>query len=334
MVSRESTLHWSFSVGTWFSTRVRVSVFFPLVLLVVWFQLKNLPIAAIFSLILLLSVLAHEFGHVLAARATGGGGDEILIWPLGGLAFVQPGPGVASRLITTATGPLFNLAVCAIVAWPVSQSVHATAAFNPLVFPPVTLTDHILSDVLVLIFTANWILLLVNLIPVYPLDGGRMLQTVLTARWGGETGGTAYIRVGFLCAFAILLGGMMAESVWVVSIGAIVLVLNMQETMQRGNADEYDDSFLGYDFSAGYTSLERESTPSAEKRPGLLQRWKDKRREQREQQEREEAEEAERCLDELLAKVHAHGMDSLTETEKRQLRQVSDRYRDRTDSDQ
>jgi stage IV sporulation protein FB len=333
MVSRESTLHWSFSAGTWFSTRVRVSVFFPLVLLVVWAQLKDFPVAAVFSVILLLSVLAHEFGHVLAARATGGGGDEILIWPLGGLAFVQSGPGVASRLMTSAAGPLFNLAVCAIVAWPVSQSALAAEAFNPLVFPLVTLTDRVLSDVLVLIFTANWILLLVNLIPVYPLDGGRMLQTVLTARWGGDTGGTAYIRIGFLCAFAILLGGMMVESVWVVSIGAIVLVLNMQETTQRGSSDEYDDSFMGYDFSAGYTSLERESTSAAEKRPGLLQRWKEKRRLQKEQQEREDAEEAERRLDELLAKVHEHGMDSLTDAEKRQLRQVSDRYRDRTDSD-
>ena len=62
--------------------------------------------------IFLASLLVHEFCHVFAVRLTGGVGNEVLIWPLGGLAFVQPAGHFRSQFFTPAAGPFANLIVC------------------------------------------------------------------------------------------------------------------------------------------------------------------------------------------------------------------------------
>jgi hypothetical protein len=97
-------------------------------------------------------------------------------------------------------------------------------------------------------------------------------------------------------------------------------------------SDEMDDSFLGYDFSEGYTSLDRSAPTSSTPRESQLsplQRWREQRRLKRELEERQQQVEAERQLDSLLAKVHEHGMASLTSREQRLLQQVSDLLRER-----
>jgi len=97
MHNYRNPLYWSFPCGTWFQTQVRISFFLPLLLILLCFQLKDLPLALVFGGVFFLSILLHEFGHVIAARMTGGSGDEILIWPLGGLAFPTGYKGVYNR---------------------------------------------------------------------------------------------------------------------------------------------------------------------------------------------------------------------------------------------
>ncbi|MEX0716909.1 MAG: M50 family metallopeptidase [Planctomycetaceae bacterium] len=342
-----SPLHWSIPCGTWFSTRVRVSVFFPLLLIVLWFQFHRgsvnvaetggfenwFLLANVFALVLFCSVLLHEYGHILAARLTGGHGDEILIWPLGGLAFTQPAPTFRSRFLTAAAGPLVDAGLCLATLGAVLRSPAEirNAVFHPFQFPAITLGEAWATDLMILVFTANWILLLINLLPVHPLDGGRMLHAALSTRWQGENGGEIYLRIGFLVAFLMLFGGLIAQSVWLVFIGAVVLVLNMQESVQHARGGEVgDESFMGYDFSQGYTSLERSADSTVvEKRrsPGFFERWKEKRRHARERRRREQLEQAEQQLDALLQKVSDLGMQSLTEAERRALEQASDRLR-------
>src|SRR6202030_1627210 len=58
---------------------------------------------------LFLIVLLHEFGHALACRQTGGRADRIVLWPLGGVAFVQPPPRPGALLWSIAAGPLVNV---------------------------------------------------------------------------------------------------------------------------------------------------------------------------------------------------------------------------------
>ncbi len=332
-MNRQSSLYWSFPIGTWFYTQVRVSVCFPLLILVLCYRIDNLQLGLVFSAILLFSVLMHELGHIWAVRVTGGIGAEILIWPLGGLAFVRPAGTFSSQFLTAAAGPIVNLILCMVTIPGWWSSYDTQTVLNPLVMPIGDISNDVIREFLVLIFAANWVLLLVNLIPVFPLDGGRMLQAWLSSRMGSETGAEIYIRIGFVFAFVMMIGGLLIDGddfngIWVVVIGSILLVLNMQESFQLRSGERYDESFMGYDFSQGYTSLERtEETPSQLRR-GLLQQWRDRRRAEHKQVE------VELQLDALLEKVHTQGLGSLTASEKRKLNRASDWLRDRQKQDE
>ena len=333
MNNRESPLFWSFSCGIWFQTRVRISYYFPLLVLLICWRLKSVELGLIFSGILFLSVLVHEFGHIVAVRLTGGSGNDILMWPLGGLAFVQPFMSFKSRLLTPAGGPLVNLALCGITLPAVIHSGLLSKAIHPLEFPLTLaeLSNQPVGGLLLLTFWANWFLLLVNLIPVFPFDGGRMLQVVLMSRWEGERERATeiYIRIGFFVGFIGLFAGLLADSTWIVAIGAFMLLLNMQESFQLRAGESYDESFMGYDFSQGYTSLEQSEEVRTERRPGYWQRWREKRRTEKQQRLQEKAVEVEQQLDELLSKVHRQGIESLTDAERHLLNRASARFRDK-----
>src|SRR5262249_52082064 len=95
-----------------------------------------------------------------------------------------------------------------------------------------------------------------------------------------------------------------------------------------------DDSLFGYDFSQGYTSLERDQPSEqvhkpAQPRPSWWQRWRQRRAEQKAQREREAREADERRMDSLLEKISSQGMASLTDEERRFMKQFSDRYKNR-----
>ena len=97
----------------------------------------------------------------------------------------------------------------------------------------------------------------------------------------------------------------------------------------NANGGTNEESSLGYDFSQGYTSLDREAQAPPRKRPRLnfFQRWLQRRAADRARREFEKREDEERRMDELLAKVHAHGRNSLTDDEKKFMSRVSERYR-------
>jgi Zn-dependent protease len=331
MNHRDYSIFWPIPCGTWFATRVSISAWLPLLLIVICWRLESLQLGLVFGGIFIGSVLFHEFGHVVAARMTGGAADEILLWPFGGLAFTQPAESLRSRLLTPAAGPLVNLVLCGLTLKAVLDSPDASDAFHPLIVPSVDLSsDHMLSSLLVLVFVANWILLLVNLLPVYPLDGGQILQTAMTARWGNQTGIIAYIRVGCVVGLIAMFTGLIPDGgAAVVFLGAIILLLNMQEMHQLRSGESYDESFMGYDFSQGYTSLERDEAAPPERQPGFLERWKERRQQEKRQRKKEESAQVELQLDNILDKVHQNGIDSLTVAERRILDRASTQFRER-----
>lgn len=337
MSQNESPLYWSIPCGTWYETRVRVSVFFPLLVIVVWYRLGDLRLGLLFSAILVLSVLVHEFGHVVAARMTHGGGNEIFIWPWGGFATVQTAGTMQSRILTPAAGPIVNAVVCGITAWPIVQDGRLPELLNPLIFPLSALGTKLLLDVLILTFWANWVLFCVNLIPVYPLDGGRIVQTLLASKFGSETANELYLRIGFVVGALGMIAGLLVKQpelgIWLVLIGAVVLVLNQNEFVQIRMSDSYDDSFMGYDFSQGYTSLEKPDAGAKQRRPGFFKRWKEKRLAERKRQMLERDAEVQQQLDVLLQKVHDSGIESLTDDERRQLKRASAHLREKDRKD-
>jgi stage IV sporulation protein FB len=336
MDSRDNPLFWSFPCGNWFMTRVRVSLLVPL-LIACAIPKFGLKMSLVLGAVFLLSLLIHEFAHIFAVRLTGGVGNEILIWPLGGLAFVQPTATFRSQFLTPAAGPFANLVVCGAIAIapPMLRSGAFPTVLNPLIFPvdPThALGDAWLADVLKVGFWCNWILLLVNLLPVFPLDGIRMTLAVLKNRIDIESAVESAIRISFVVSVLAMGAGLLFDSSWVVFFGALVLVYTFLEYVQLRTADTLDDSFMGYDFSQGYTSLERsskQSQPAGQRRKGWLEGWREKRRAEKEKRVKLEVEQAQAQLDAILEKVHQQGMSSLSDAERRQLNRASARLRDR-----
>ncbi|HEX4631672.1 MAG TPA: site-2 protease family protein [Chthoniobacterales bacterium] len=119
-------------------------------------------IIALFSIVLL-----HEFGHALACRQTGGVANQIVLWPLGGIAFVSPPRRPGAMLWSIAAGPLVNVILLPILSIALTLSRINTDA-------P--------SDLGLFLYHVWWInlgLLIFNILPVYPLDGGQILRSLL-----------------------------------------------------------------------------------------------------------------------------------------------------------
>ncbi len=313
--------------------RIYVSLYFLLIGAVFGFRF-GWSLGMTITGVLLTSVLLHELGHVVAARLTGGLATEIHLSPVGGLAPVQPGRGTVAQLLTASAGPFVNLLLCIVsLSLRYAPETLWDIVRNPLVLPISSISpDKFFHDLGLLVFALNWLMLLVNLLPIMPLDGGQIVRALLATRIHPELVGRAVVHFGLAASFLLMLVGLVGDLSVIVFLGAALLVINLVQLFDEQTSDEMDDSFLGYDFSEGYTSLERSAPSPArprEARQSLLRRWREQRRLRREQEERRQREDAERQLDGLLAKVHEHGMASLTSVEQRLLKQVSDLLRER-----
>jgi Zn-dependent protease len=127
----------------------------------IWSALEYLALFAI--------VLLHEFGHALACRQTGGNADQIVLWPLGGIAFVDPPRRPGAVLWSIAAGPLVNVILFPILSL-LLLLMHGAGVreSNPDLY----------NFVFMVGFINGW-LLVFNLLPVYPLDGGQILRALL-----------------------------------------------------------------------------------------------------------------------------------------------------------
>jgi len=116
--------------------------------------------------LLMTIVTLHEFGHALTARALGIRVDKISITGIGGIAELGDFRDAQKEFLVTLGGPLVNVAV-AILLWPLTTWG----------------TERTLLDSLWLL---NLVVLIFNLLPVYPMDGGRLFRIALHALWGEE----------------------------------------------------------------------------------------------------------------------------------------------------
>src|SRR5438552_18743804 len=118
---------------------------------------------------LFLIVLLHEFGHALACRQVGGTAARIGLWPLGGVAYVDPPPRPAATLWSIAAGPLVNVVLLGVSAALAFWGQHAGARLA---------APHAYKLLWAVCFI-NLGLLVFNLLPIYPLDGGQILRSLL-----------------------------------------------------------------------------------------------------------------------------------------------------------
>ena len=330
MEIRNPALDFAFSLGSVGGITIRVSYFFPLLILVCLYRL-GVPLGLVISALLVGSVLLHEFFHIWGARATGGSGDEIILWPLGGLAMVRTAPNTSARIITSLMGPVANLVVCLACLPATLRAGQVYDALYPLELPHVDLQANWGIAVQVLAFALNWTLFLVNLLPILPFDGGQVVLAILERQRSRLESRLRAIVISLFGGVIVAFGGLAKDSTSLVTLSTFIFLLNLDDFwrtrlgMLMQSAGESDSGFMGYDFSQGYTSLERDDEGDGD--DTQVQPSISAREERRRKREAEERAAAEQRLDELLDKVHKSGMDSLTEEERRFLQQASTRYR-------
>lgn len=163
---------------------------------------------------LFLIVTLHEYGHALACRQVGGRSEQIVLWPLGGVAYVQPPPRPGATLWSITAGPLVNL-----VLLPVLYGLQALT--RSLGWPESMPNAYSLVHWLAYI---NLVLLIFNLLPIYPLDGGQMLRSVFWYKLGAARSLMVAVVVGFAGVGGLLLITLWLKSAWFAIIAAFVLL--------------------------------------------------------------------------------------------------------------
>jgi stage IV sporulation protein FB len=359
-------LIWSpISLGRWFGTTVRVHitlvmfVVFSLVLSAVTLAFKgelyHLPRTGCWLLLLFVVLALHELGHAATAAWLDCDQDDVHIWPLGSLvgpSFVPrssehivvalAGP-VTSGVLFLATAILVNVVGGAQVVWnPFGNEIDLGGGEKVWSVAP-TLADGKSAAPMSALWIAGWfgylnyIVMLANVIPALPFDGGRVHRaylgstSVVSSRESIAAPWTAHCTAFVLGIIALtrLVQGRSGGLV-LFSVAIVIEFLVRIESRMLEDGGYFDDGVFGYDFSEGYTSLESGTPKVRPYRESALKRWRCHRSEVRRQRRiaREAAEE--KRMDEILEKLHRDGKSALSDEEHRFLVRVSARYRDRT----
>ena len=206
-------LHWSWFLVAVFEIQSRSRSYSSLT----WNVLEYLA--------LFLIVLLHEFGHSLACRQVGGRADHIVLWPLGGVAYVDPPPRPGATLWSIAAGPLVNVALVPTlkVAGMLSRSLGWYDAIPNL---------HPLLRTVALI---NFGLLIFNILPIYPLDGGQILRSLLWFVVGRARSLLVATILGFIGVAGMIGLALWMRSVWYGAL-AFFMLMNCWGGLQHARA--------------------------------------------------------------------------------------------------
>lgn len=199
---------WSIKLFEWGGTAVRMHVTF--LLLVAWIAavqwthggLQGAFSGVLFILALFACVVLHEFGHIWAARHYGIRTPDVTLLPIGGVAAIERMPEKPSQEIVVAlAGPAVNLVIAVVLALVLGLRFDAGQISLAAVQ----------SSFLAQIAIANIVLLLFNLIPAFPMDGGRVLRALLAMGLGYARGTKVAAAIGQVLAVGFALLGFMGN---------------------------------------------------------------------------------------------------------------------------
>ncbi len=177
-------MRWSIRIAKIAGTEVKLHVTFLLLLAFYgYFFYQSAGFSAMveglsFILVLFLCVLLHEFGHALAAKSYGIRTPDITLLPIGGVARLERMPDKPlQELVVALAGPAVNVAIIiglGVVMW--DRLATTGTDLLSLLFRPLT------GDLLLDVFRVNIILVIFNMIPAFPMDGGRVLRSLLATQ--------------------------------------------------------------------------------------------------------------------------------------------------------
>src|SRR6266542_3745996 len=194
-------LHWSWFVVGAFEIENRASGYSSLT----WNVLEYLALFVI--------VLLHELGHALACRQVGGQADQIVLWPLGGVAYVAPPPRPGATLWSIAAGPLVNVGL-----FPLLTTLRVLG--RSLDWAETMPNAY---GLLRAVWLINLGLLIFNLLPIYPLDGGQILRSLLWFVLGRARSLMVTSIIGFVGVAALIMVALGLWSIWFGVLSVVIL---------------------------------------------------------------------------------------------------------------
>jgi stage IV sporulation protein FB len=192
---------WSITIGTIAGTKIRLHITFLLFLVWIFFASywSGGSTAAwqslAFMLLLFACVVAHEFGHIFMARRFGVTTPTVTLLPIGGVAQLERIPEKPwEEFLVAVAGPAVNVVIAIALVWLFDTSLdgrHLAAMENPTV----SIVDRLA--------VANVFLVIFNMIPAFPMDGGRVLRAALASRLGYTRATEIAATIGQWVAFGL-----------------------------------------------------------------------------------------------------------------------------------
>jgi Zn-dependent protease len=227
----------SWRIGSAFGVPIKIhSTFLLIPLLVVmqhgfgnWFRVGFL---VAWVLGIFFCVLLHEFGHVLMARYFGIHTRDVTLYPLGGVARLENlTEEPHEELLIAIAGPAVNV-VIAILLTPVFIAAVATKVLilpDPTGISAADGTWSVMANFVFLLWLSNIGLVLFNLIPAFPMDGGRVLRALLTLGMGFLKATEVAVWIGTGIAFLLGLWGLLSGNFMLVIVAAFVVLAGQVE---------------------------------------------------------------------------------------------------------
>jgi len=273
--------------------------------------------------ILLFSILFHELAHCWVGIRLGGHAEQILLWPLGGLAYVGHTGPPRDQIKISGVGPLSSFVLggaCAGILI-LSGAPWDWSYLNPWAdWWPWGLTRP--QGFLLHAVKLNLILGLFNLcVPAYPLDGGQMLYSFLMIRHGRVRAAEIAATISIPIGLAMGIWGIAQDDLNLILIGAYILLegFQLRHLVRIGELDAHP--------AFGRAPPEYAYMPDRPRRKGWFARWRERRAQARARREQEAADRERENVDVILDKVSREGIGSLTASERKILDRASRRGR-------
>lgn len=341
-----SVQRWSLSLGQWAGIRVRVHIFFLLfAVLALAFTLPNAMVVEGLVLvgIATASVLLHELAHALSAIRVGGKVDMIILGPVGGLVSPRVPDEPEVQLFVALVGPIVHLGVVVLsaVGLALAGNENILGLLHPLI--PAVDGDNVSPWLMAgrVALWLNWVLMLLNLLPAYPFDGGPIFRSMLWPALGRRTARVVTGRAGMIVAVLIVaaawlpyqqpeLDSFTRVQLPLVMLG-IFLFFSARQDLVSGGSEELFDDDAGYRVRGDGLDLLGPPAFDEEEGDAVLVEHQQRQGELQDDRRAEEAYEDAR-VDDILARLHDSNLSELSHEELEILRRASERYKHRLHS--
>lgn len=210
----------------------------------VWFSL--------FIVALFFCVILHEFGHALTARRYGVETFDVIISPIGGLARLKSLPDKPLyEFVIAIAGPLVNVVIASIIG----AIIYFVYNQNPLDVQENFVRIHIFSEFLKHIFLINVALFIFNLLPAFPMDGGRVLRSLLSMKMSRVKATLIASTIGQIMAIGFVIMAFIDHHLILGFVGIFIFTMARAEYKQVKLQDKLKTTTLDQILISGYKPL-------------------------------------------------------------------------------